>query len=167
MASPKDILTMLDEGGYEFVDLRFCDLPGQVQHFTIPATQLGEDGFSDGFGFDGSSIRGFQEIQESDMILVPDPDTAVEDTFRAHKTLILYCFVKDPITGQSYDKDPRYVAQKAEAYLKSSGVADISSKGPGTPGARRRAATRPTSPGTRRGTSRCRPPTTSRTCGLR
>jgi len=126
MASPKDILTMLDEGGYEFVDLRFCDLPGQVQHFTIPATQLGEDGFSDGFGFDGSSIRGFQEIQESDMILVPDPDTAVEDTFRAHKTLILYCFVKDPITGQSYDKDPRYVAQKAEAYLKSSGVADIS-----------------------------------------
>jgi len=130
MASPKDILTMLDEGDYEFVDLRFCDLPGQVQHFTIPATALDEDGFDEGYGFDGSSIRGFQEIQESDMILVPDPDTAVEDSFRDHKTLILYCFVKDPITGKSYDKDPRYVALKAEEYLKSSGVAEESYWGP-------------------------------------
>jgi glutamine synthetase len=130
MASPKDVLTLVDEGDYDFVDLRFCDLPGQVQHFTMPASQLTEDGFTEGYGFDGSSIRGFQEIQESDMILVPDPDTAVEDQFRAHKTLILYCFVKDPITGQPYEKDPRHVAQKAEAYLKSSGVADVSYWGP-------------------------------------
>jgi len=130
MASPKDVLTLLDEGGYDFVDFRFCDLPGQVQHFTIPAGELTEDGFDEGYGFDGSSIRGFQEIQESDMILVPDPDTAVEDPFRAHKTLILYCFVKDPLTRQPYDKDPRYVAQKAEAYLKSSGIAETSYWGP-------------------------------------
>jgi glutamine synthetase len=130
MASPKDVLTLVDEAGYDFVDLRFCDLPGQVQHFTIPAKELTEEGFADGFGFDGSSIRGFQAIQESDMILVPDPDTAVDDPFRTHKTLILYCFVKDPVTGQPYAKDPRFVAKKAEAYLADSGVADASFWGP-------------------------------------
>jgi glutamine synthetase len=130
MASPNDVLQMIAEGGYEFVDLRFCDLPGQVQHFTIPASQLTEDGFEEGFGFDGSSIRGFQEIQESDMILVPDPDTALEDRFRDHKTVSIYCFVKDPVTGQPYDKDPRFVAKKAEDYLRSSGVAETSYWGP-------------------------------------
>jgi glutamine synthetase len=130
MASPHDVLTLIDEGGFDFVDLRFCDLPGQVQHFTIPASELSEEGFDEGYGFDGSSIRGFQEIQESDMILVPDPDTAVEDPFRDHKTMILYCFVKDPLTRQPYDKDPRYVAQKAEAYLKTTGIADLSYWGP-------------------------------------
>jgi glutamine synthetase len=130
MASPSDVLQMIADGGFDFVDLRFCDLPGQVQHFTIPACQLGEDGFVEGFGFDGSSIRGFQEIQESDMILVPDPETAFADPFTAHPTLVLYCFVKDPITGLPYDKDPRFVAQKAETYLKGTGIADTSYWGP-------------------------------------
>jgi len=129
MATPSEVIEMAAEG-YEFVDLRFSDLPGQVQHFTVPVSQLTEESFDEGFGFDGSSIRGFQEIQESDMLLVPDPDTAVEDPFRDHKTLILYCFVKDPITGQAYDKDPRYVAQKAEAYLLGTGLADASYWGP-------------------------------------
>ena len=130
MATPSDVLKRAKDGGYQFVDLRFSDLPGQVQHFTVPVSELTEESFDEGFGFDGSSIRGFQQIQESDMLLAPDPDTAVDDQFRDHKTLIIYCFVKDPITGQPYDKDPRYVAQKAEAYLKSTGLADTSYWGP-------------------------------------
>ncbi|HZD22757.1 MAG TPA: type I glutamate--ammonia ligase, partial [Acidimicrobiia bacterium] len=125
-----DVLSLVESEGYEFVDLRFCDLPGQVQHFTVPVRELTEDSFQDGFGFDGSSIRGFQEIQESDMILIPDPDTAIDDIFRSRKTLILYCFVNDPITVAPYDKDPRYIAKKAEEYLVSTGIADTSYWGP-------------------------------------
>ncbi len=125
-----DVLSLVESEEYEFVDLRFCDLPGQVQHFTVPAHQLTEDSFQDGFGFDGSSIRGFQDIQESDMILLPDPSTAVDDVFRSRKTLILYCFVNDPITNTPYEKDPRYVAKKAEEYLVSTGIADTSYWGP-------------------------------------
>ncbi len=128
--TPADVLKMVKSDGYEFIDLRFCDLPGQVQHFTIPAAQLTEDGLEEGYGFDGSSIRGFQAIQESDMILMPDPSTAVEDRFRARKTLLLYCFVNDPLTGEPYDRDPRYVAKKAEAYLASTGIAETSYWGP-------------------------------------
>jgi glutamine synthetase len=128
--SAADVLAMVESEGYEFIDLRFCDLPGQVQHFTIPVRELTEDSFEDGFGFDGSSIRGFQAIQESDMILKPDPTTAVEDIFRTRKTLILYCFVHEPLTGAPYDKDPRYVAKKAEEYLLSTGIADTSFWGP-------------------------------------
>jgi glutamine synthetase len=128
--TPSDVLSLVEGEGYEFVDLRFCDLPGQVQHFTIPAHALTEDGFSEGYGFDGSSIRGFQQIQESDMILIPDPDTAIDDPFRARKTLMIYCFVNDPITGTPYDRDPRYVAKKAEDFLLSTGVADTSYWGP-------------------------------------
>ena len=86
--------------------------------------------FEEGFGFDGSSIRGFQAIQESDMLLIPDPTSAVDDPFRSRKTLLLYCFVHDPLTGEPYDRDPRYVAKKAEAYLKSTGIADTSYWGP-------------------------------------
>jgi glutamine synthetase len=130
MAKPADVVKRVADEGFEFIDLRFCDLPGQVQHFTVPASQLDEESFEEGFGFDGSSIRGFQEIQESDMLLTPDPDTAVEDQFRDRKTLILYCFVKDPVTGQPYDKDPRYVAKKAEAHLLGTGLADTSYWGP-------------------------------------
>ena len=128
--TPTDVLSMVETEEYEFIDLRFCDLPGQVQHFTVPAHQLTEDAFEDGFGFDGSSIRGFQDIQESDMILIPDPETAVDDLFRSRKTLILYCYVNDPITKAPYEKDPRYVAKKAEEYLVSTGVADTSFWGP-------------------------------------
>ncbi|OFW65411.1 MAG: type I glutamate--ammonia ligase [Actinobacteria bacterium RBG_16_68_21] len=130
MPSATDVMKMLADGEYEFVDLRFCDLPGQVQHFTVPASEVSLDSFEEGFGFDGSSIRGFQAIQESDMLLIPDPDTAVDDAFRDRPTLILYCWVRDPITGQPYEKDPRYIAQKAEAYLLTTGLADVSYWGP-------------------------------------
>jgi glutamine synthetase len=128
--TPGDVLSLVKDEGYEFIDLRFCDLPGQVQHFTVPVRELTEDSFEAGFGFDGSSIRGFQQIQESDMLLIPDPTTAVDDVFRDRKTLILYCFVNDPVTGAPYDRDPRYVAKKAEEYLKSTGIAETSYWGP-------------------------------------
>ncbi|MGH3666137.1 MAG: type I glutamate--ammonia ligase [Egibacteraceae bacterium] len=130
MSSPDEVLARLDDEGIQFVDLRFCDLPGLMQHFTVPVHELSEEVFSDGLGFDGSSIRGFQEIQESDMILVPDPTTAVVDPFRQHPTLNLNCFVRDPVTGESYDRDPRYLAQKAEQYLKGTGIADTAYFGP-------------------------------------
>ena len=128
--SPAEVVRLVKDEGVEVVDLRFCDLPGLMQHFSIPAHGLTEDGFSEGFGFDGSSIRGFQQIHESDMILLPDPSTAVIDSFRQHKTLNLNCFVHDPLTLEHYSRDPRYVAQKAEAHLKSSGIADTSYFGP-------------------------------------
>jgi glutamine synthetase len=128
--SPAEVVRLCQDEGVEIVDFRFCDLPGLMQHFSAPVHQLTEEGFEDGYGFDGSSIRGFQEIQESDMILVPDPNTAVIDPFRQHKTLNVNCFVKDPLTGESYSRDPRYVAKKAEDYLTSTGLADTAYFGP-------------------------------------
>ena len=125
-----DVLNLIRDNEVQIVDLRFADLPGLMQHFSIPAHELTEEGFEEGFGFDGSSIRGFQEIQESDMILVPDPDTAVMDPFRTHPTLILNCFVKDPVTGEPYTRDPRHVADKAEKYLKGTGIAELAYLGP-------------------------------------
>jgi glutamine synthetase len=129
-STPEDVLAMTESEGVEFVDFRFCDLPGLMQHYTLPLHQLTEEAFEEGLGFDGSSIRGFQQIQESDMMLVPDPDTAVMDPFRQHKTLILNCYVRDPVTGESYSRDPRYVAQKAEQYLTGTGIADTAYFGP-------------------------------------
>jgi len=126
----KDVLALAKERGVEIVDLRFCDLPGLMQHFSVPVSELTEDVFEDGLGFDGSSIRGFQEIQESDMLLVPDANSAYLDPFTAHPTLNLHCAVKDPVTGEWYSRDPRYVARKAELYLKQTGIADISYWGP-------------------------------------
>jgi glutamine synthetase len=128
--NPAEVLAMLESEGVEFVDFRFCDLPGIMQHVTIPAGVLSEETFEDGHGFDGSSIRGFQEIQESDMILLPDATTAYVDPFRARKTMVLHCFVADPVTGESYSRDPRYIAKKAEEYLKSTGIADTAYFGP-------------------------------------
>jgi glutamine synthetase len=125
-----DVLNLIRDNEVQIVDLRFADLPGLMQHFSIPAHELTEEGFDEGFGFDGSSIRGFQEIQESDMILVPDPGTAVLDPFRTHPTLILNCFVKDPVTGEPYSRDPRHVAAKAEKHLEGSGIAQLSYWGP-------------------------------------
>ena len=125
-----DVLNLIRDNEVQIVDLRFADLPGLMQHFSIPAHELTEEGFDEGFGFDGSSIRGFQEIQESDMILVPDPGTAVLDPFRTHSTLILNCFVKDPVTGEPYTRDPRHVAAKAEKHLEGSGIAQLSYWGP-------------------------------------
>jgi glutamine synthetase len=125
-----DVLQMISDESVEIVDVRFCDLPGLMQHFSMPAGQLTAEVFEEGVGFDGSSIRGFQEIQESDMLLVPDPNTAVIDPFTQHRTLDINCFVNDPVTGESYSRDPRYVARKAEDYLTSTGLADTCYMGP-------------------------------------
>jgi glutamine synthetase len=128
--TPDELLQLVRDEEIEIVDLRFCDLPGLMQHFSMPAAYLTADAFEEGVGFDGSSIRGFQEIQESDMILVPDPDTGVIDPFTQHRTLNINCFVKDPVTGESYSRDPRYVAKKAHDYLVSTGIADTMYVGP-------------------------------------
>lgn len=128
--TPDEVRRQVSDMGIEIVDLRFCDLPGLMQHFSVPAHELTESSFEEGFGFDGSSIRGFQSIEESDMLLIPDPDTAIVDPFRQHRTLNINCFVKDPITGESYSRDPRYVAKKAEAYLLETGLADTAYFGP-------------------------------------
>src|SRR5438067_777421 len=128
--TPGDVLKLAQDSGAEIVDLRFCDLPGLMQHFSMPIHELTAEGFDEGYGFDGSSIRGFQEIQESDMLLVPDPNTAVIDPFREHTTLAVNCYVEDPITGEPYTRDPRYVAKKAEEYVKGTGIADTIYIGP-------------------------------------
>jgi glutamine synthetase len=123
MATPKDVLSLADKAGAEIVDLRFCDIPGLLQHFSIRAGELSEQGFETGYGFDGSSIRGFQEIQESDMVLVPDPEAAYIDPLPRHRTLAIHCWVVDPVKAEPYSRDPRYVARKAERYLAESGIA--------------------------------------------
>ena len=128
--NPEAVLDLVQNEGIEFVDLRFTDLPGMMQHFSVPAHQLTSDSFSEGFGFDGSSIRGFQEIQESDMILVPDASSARIDPFMQHVTLNMNCWIKDPITGEPYSRDPRYVAKKAEDYIKTLGYTDQAYFGP-------------------------------------
>jgi glutamine synthetase len=125
-----DVLSMIRDNEVQIVDLRFADLPGLMQHFSVPTSELTEESFEEGFGFDGSSIRGFQEIQESDMLLFPDPATAVLDPFATHPTLVLSCFVGDPVTGEAYSRDPRNIARKAEAHLQGTGIADTSYFGP-------------------------------------
>src|SRR4029078_2877920 len=117
--SPNDVLKLAKDAGVEIVDVRFCDLPGLMQHFSVPAHELTEDVFEDGLGFDGSSIRGFRELQEYDMPLIPDPNTAVLDPFRQHTTLNVNAHVRDPLTGESYSRDPRYIVQQAQASLQS------------------------------------------------
>ncbi|HEU0190940.1 MAG TPA: type I glutamate--ammonia ligase [Mycobacterium sp.] len=119
-----DILKLVADEGVEYIDVQFCDLPGMMQHLSIPASALGPGVFEDGLSFDGSSIRGFQSIHESDMMLLPDTSTAVIDPFRAAKTLNLNFFVHDPLTREPYSRDPRNVARKAESYLASTGIAD-------------------------------------------
>ncbi|MEN0072155.1 MAG: glutamine synthetase beta-grasp domain-containing protein, partial [Propionicimonas sp.] len=109
-----DLLAYIKNEGVEFVDIRFCDLPGVMQHLTVPAYAFGPDVFETGMAFDGSSIRGFQKIHESDMTLLPDPGTAFIDPFRTHKTLALNFFVHDPFTREAYSRDPRNIARKAE-----------------------------------------------------
>ncbi len=128
--TPADVLKMCADEGVEFVDLRFSDLPGILQHVTIPVSKFGESTFEEGHGFDGSSIRGFQQIQESDMLLVPDANTAHIDPFFRRKTLNIHCWVRDPLTLEDYSRDPRYIAKKAEDYLKSTGIADTVYFGP-------------------------------------
>src|SRR5512144_994366 len=129
-SNPDEVLRFIRDEGVEFVDVRFCDLPGVMQHFSVPAGSFDEAAFTDGLMFDGSSIRGFQQIHESDMMLLPDATTAVVDPFRADKTLNLNFFIHDPLTGEAYSRDPRNVAKKAEAYLRGSGIADTAYFGP-------------------------------------
>jgi glutamine synthetase len=128
--TPKDVRQLAEGAGAKIVDLRFVDLPGIWQHFSLPVRDLSDDLFEDGIGFDGSSIRGFQQIQESDMLLIADAETAYMDPVLQVPTISLICNVFDPVTREAYTRDPRYITQKAEAYLKSSGIADISYWGP-------------------------------------
>ncbi len=128
--TPKEVLAFCREKDVKAVDLRFTDFPGLCQHTTIPVGHLTEDTFEDGLGFDGSSIRGWQAINESDMLLVPQPDTAYLDPFTALPTLVMICNIQDPITREDYSRDPRNVARKAVNYLKSTGIADTAYFGP-------------------------------------
>ncbi len=130
MKTPKDVLSWAKDQDVKMVDVKFIDLPGIWQHFAVPIQEFDESIFTDGLGFDGSSIRGFRAINESDMLLLPDPNTAIIDPFSKVKTLSMVCNVVDPITGERYNRDPRAIAQKAEEYLKSTGIADTSYWGP-------------------------------------
>ena len=121
---PDDLLAYVKKEGIEMIDVRFCDLIGVMQHFTVPAREFDKDQYENGLAFDGSSIRGFQKINESDMALLPDPTTAWIDPFRERKTLIVNFNVHDPITKEAYSRDPRNIARKAEAYLTSTGIGD-------------------------------------------
>jgi glutamine synthetase len=128
--TPAKVLAMAKEKGVKLVDLRFMDFPGVWQHFTVPICELEEGSFEDGFGFDGSSIRGWQPINASDMLVIPDATTAKIDPFFKDPTLVLICNVVDPVTREAYSRDPRYIAQKAEAFLKRSGIGDTAFIGP-------------------------------------
>ena len=128
--SRADVYKLAKETGAKAVDLKFIDFPGLWQHFTIPIGHLGDEMFDEGLGFDGSSIRGWQTINESDMIVIPDPSTAIIDPFINPTTISIVCDVHDPITKERYSRCPRFIAQKAENYLKSSGIADIAYIGP-------------------------------------
>ena len=190
--SPKQVLDMAKENGVKMVDLRFMDFPGLWQHFSVPISELEESSFEDGFGFDGSSIRGWQPINASDMLVVPEAETAKIDPFFEVPTMVLICNIVDPVTRESYTRDPRYIVKKAETYLKSSGIGDTAFFGPeaeffifddikfdsgknfafyeidsveGTWNTgREEGPNSATSPGTRKATSRFRPWTSSRTC---
>ena len=128
--TPKQVLQLVKSKNIEFIDCRFMDFPGLWQHTTYPATELTEESFVDGFGFDGSSIRGWQAINESDMLLHPVSETAKIDPFLQHPTLSLICDIKDPVTKKEYSRDPRSVARKAVAYMKDTKIADTAYFGP-------------------------------------
>ena len=119
-----EALAYIDKEDVALVDVRFCDLPGVMQHFTIPVSAFKDDALTNGLMFDGSSIRGFQAIHESDMKLIPDVTTAFLDPFRAEKTLVINFSIVDPFTDEVYSRDPRSIAAKAEDYLRSTGIAD-------------------------------------------
>ena len=126
----RDISKLIKEKEVEFVDFKFIDLPGLWQHYTMPVKEFSEDLFFEGIGFDGSSIRGFQPIHESDMLLKPDMNSAFLEPFTEHVTLSFICNIKDPATSQMYSRDPRFVAQKAERYISVHGLADTAYFGP-------------------------------------
>ena len=127
--TPKEVLALCREREIRAVDLRFMDFPGTQKHFTIPVKALTEKSFEEGFGFDGSSMRGWQAINESDMLVVPQPKIAMVDPFMS-QTLAMICNIQDPVTREDYAKDPRNVARKAENYMKSTGIAEVANFGP-------------------------------------
>jgi len=127
--TPREVLALCREREIQAIDLRFMDFPGTQKHFTIPAKILVEKSFEDGFGFDGSSMRGWKAINESDMLVVPQPETAFVDPFMTN-TLVMTCNIQDPITREDYAKDPRNVARKAESYMRSTKIADVANFGP-------------------------------------
>ena len=128
--TPDDVMKLVRENGIKMVDVKFTDLPGTLQHFTVPIKHFDEDKFVEGLGFDGSSIRGFQEINESDMLVIPDPNTAAIDPFTTVPTLSLLCDIYEPLSRQPYSRDPRYIARKAEDLVRRSGIADQAYFGP-------------------------------------
>ncbi|MCB9591850.1 MAG: type I glutamate--ammonia ligase [Sandaracinaceae bacterium] len=128
--TPSEVIEFAKARGAKMVDLRFTDLPGVWQHTTVPFHRLEVESFEDGFGFDGSSIRGYQPINASDMLVVPDAGTAQMDPFTEMPTLVLLCDIQDPITREPYARDPRYIAKKAESYLKQTGIGDTAYVGP-------------------------------------
>ncbi len=128
--TPQDVMALAKKHNAQMVDFRFLDFPGIWQHFTVPISEFDESSFEDGFGFDGSSIRGWQPINASDMLVIPDPDTAVMDPFFQVPTLTLICNIVDPVTKERYTRDPRYIASKAESYLKFTGIGDTAYFGP-------------------------------------
>ena len=130
MASPSDVLKMIADNDVKFVDLRFTDTLGKEQHVSVPTSQFGTSQFEDGHAFDGSSISGWKGIQASDMLLVPDPDSARIDPFTDEPVLNISCDVIEPLDGKGYDRDPRSIAKRAEAYLQSSGIGDTAYFGP-------------------------------------
>src|SRR6201995_2886946 len=125
-----DVSQLIKDQGIKLIDFKFADLLGTWQHFTTTLTEYSEDLFTDGLGFDGSSIRGWKVINASDMLVIPDPATAWIDIFNEQPTLSLICTIVDPIPREPYDRDPRGIAEKAEAYLKSTGIADPAFFGP-------------------------------------
>src|SRR6267142_1055057 len=130
MPKGKDVIGLAKDKQAVMVDLKFMDFMGLWQHFSVPISELTESVFDEGLGFDGSSIRGWMPIHASDMLVVPDPDTAVMDPFMKAPTLSLICNIVDPITKEPYSRDPRFIAQKAEKYLKSTGIGDVAYFGP-------------------------------------
>ena len=128
--TPKEVLEYAKENNVRIVDLRFTDWPGQWQHCSYPISEIDEGVFENGLGFDGSSIRGWQAINESDMLMVPDPSSAFIDPFFAEPTLVMICDISDPITREPYSRDPRWIAKKAQKYLKQTGIADTVYFGP-------------------------------------
>ena len=130
MSHTKEVLEMIAEKKIRVVDIRFMDFPGVWQHFTVPVSEIDEASFEDGYGFDGSSLRGWQPINASDMLVVPDGATAKIDPFYEEPTLVLIGNIVDPITREPYSRDPRHIAQKAEAYLRQTGIGDTVYIGP-------------------------------------
>ena len=129
-ANSEELLKYLKDESVEMVDVRFCDLPGVMQHFSVPVSSFDQSVFDDGLGFDGSSIRGFQAINESDMLLVPGPDDRLHGPFTPPTDAVVNFFIEDPLTRQPYAEDPRYTAIKAEQYLKTTGIGDTVFFGP-------------------------------------